>query len=188
MLSSIPGLADASVISVQDMVGIERVDPHAARVHMTPVASYPCGGPECFSPILRNRCTDFHGIEFFVIIRVHIYPPGIAGLNLVDNSAPSDLLVLGHPCPGFPLVLRAVDDSCFFHRFQQLQGVRVDQLKNVPVQDLISSLLVLKFSDLLIDVLELGLEVFSVFIGFFRACVELLQVDLKFSKQSGIPD
>ena len=58
----------------------------------------------------------------------------------------------------------------------------------MPVDDLVPPLFVLKFSDFLIDLLELRLEVLSVLIGFFRRCVELLQVDPEFCDHYGVLD
>ena len=97
VLAAVPGLPRPAVVAAQDVVGVLRVDPHAAVVDVELVgAGVPARGLERLAAVGRDGGVGVAGVERLVVLGVDVDPAVVAGLGLVDQGAAAGELVLRH--------------------------------------------------------------------------------------------
>ena len=139
VFTAVPGFTDASVVTVQDVIGVERIDPHPAGVHMALLGAVPGSVFESFAAVFGFFNTDFHRVQNVGIVGINIDPSGITGLDVVDLCAASDDGVFRHFFPGLAHVIRAVDHTVALHGLDFLKEPAVKQVQDVAVDDLIAA-------------------------------------------------
>ena len=171
VLAAIPGFTDSAVIAVKDMVGVERIDPYTTRIDVAFIPARPGWGFEGLAAIFGYCNPYFHGVELVFIVGIYFNPSRVARLNPVDHTAAAHDLVLGHPLPGFSLIVRPVYHTVLLNRLHLCENTAVEKLKDVTVDHLVAagSILIFLF-------LFTGLGHIQHLLNFIHHCQDILVI------------
>ena len=88
MLAAVPGFRRPAVVAAEDVLRVQRVDPHHAMVHVRlAVAAVPAGGGERLARVPRHGRVGIAAVEHLVVVRVDDDAAVVAALGLVDLGA-----------------------------------------------------------------------------------------------------